>query len=144
MASLKLLNGFMSLLLRSPLHPLVGSKRVMVVSFKGKKSGKEYRTPVSYTRDGDRVTFFSRAEWVNNLAPHARISMRIRGQEYSGDATPCDDDPKAIGQGLSRHLTLLKGENRYYKVRVEKGKPVKEDMEKAAGGVTMVRVRIKK
>ncbi len=139
----KLMNAVMKAILRTPLR--VGpAGRIMLITYTGKKTGKIYTTPVSYTRDGDRVTFFTAALWWKNLAPQKQVTVRLRGQNYSGLAVVCADDPKAIAQGLTRHLTLLRFENNFYGVKVVDGKPVKEDVEKAARRVVMVKVRIKK
>jgi hypothetical protein len=48
-------NAFMKFILRTPLlHNLVSSK-IMLITFKGRKSGKTYSTPVSYYQDGNSV-----------------------------------------------------------------------------------------
>ena len=42
-------NPMITWLLRSPLHGLV-SKSIMLITYKGRKSSKEYTTPVNYLR----------------------------------------------------------------------------------------------
>jgi len=55
-------------LLRSPLHGLL-SKSVMLITYAGRKSGKEYTAPVSYVRhDGALLIVASREHaWWRNL-----------------------------------------------------------------------------
>jgi hypothetical protein len=51
---LKIGNGFMRAILRSPLHGLV-SNNVILITFTGRKSGNTYTMPVNYVRDGDAL-----------------------------------------------------------------------------------------
>ena len=44
-------NVILPLILRSPFHGIL-SKNMMLLSFKGRKSGKVYTFPVGYARDG--------------------------------------------------------------------------------------------
>ena len=50
----KWLNCVMKFVLRSPLHGVV-SKKIMLLTFTGRKSGKRYTIPVSYTQKGDAL-----------------------------------------------------------------------------------------
>ena len=81
----KLINPFMKLILRSPLHRLM-SNRVMLLSFTGRKSGKRYSTPVGYTRDGDQVVVVTFSPWWKNFIEPAPVEMRIRGKSLRGQA----------------------------------------------------------
>jgi len=45
-------NPIMKWILGSPLHRVV-SKSTMLVTFTGRKSGKQYTIPVNYVREGD-------------------------------------------------------------------------------------------
>lgn len=55
------LNKTMKTILRSPIHGMV-SKSILLITFTGRKSGKTYTTPVSYSQDGDLVTIFTHAK----------------------------------------------------------------------------------
>ena len=50
----QVVNPFMKWLLKSPLHGLVSS-HYMLITVKGRKSGKLYTTPVEYGHDGDAL-----------------------------------------------------------------------------------------
>ena len=53
----RVLNAVMRLLLRSPLHRL-RSRRVLLLEFRGRRSGKRYLMPVSYwERSPDEVVW---------------------------------------------------------------------------------------
>ncbi len=71
-------NRAMKLVLRSPMHGLV-SKTVLLISFHGRKSGKTYTTPVSYSQNGDQVVIFTHAAWWKNLRSGAPVTLRLRG-----------------------------------------------------------------
>jgi hypothetical protein len=47
-------NAAMKFVLRSPVHGMV-SQTVLLFTFTGRKTGKVFTTPVSYSRDGDQV-----------------------------------------------------------------------------------------
>ncbi len=53
-----IVNSAMKFVLRSPLHGIV-SKTTLLISFTGRKSGMTYTTPVSYSRQGDKVYIFA-------------------------------------------------------------------------------------
>src|SRR5512146_37021 len=96
-------NRTMKFVLRSPAHGMV-SKTILLITFTGRKSGKTYTTPVSYSQSGDQVTVFTHANWWKNLSSGAPVSLRLRGRELKGLAEPVAADKQAIAAGLSAHL----------------------------------------
>jgi hypothetical protein len=99
----KILNPLMKLILNSPLHGGL-SKRVMVISFTGKKTGKHFSTPVAYARDGDRVIVVTYSAWSKNFNEPTPVQMRIHGKSVSGTAAVVDEPVKIkqILQTLNR------------------------------------------
>jgi hypothetical protein len=141
---IRILNTFMRAMLRSPLHGMA-SKTVLLLSVEGRKSGKNISVPVSYSREGSRITIFSSAAWVKNLEGGAPVSLRIQGIDYQGYAIPNATDLKAKSEGLTRHLSAVRGDAKYFKVTFDKsGKPDRQQIEAAADKNTMIRVRLKK
>jgi hypothetical protein len=69
-----LTNPLIKMLLRSPLHGGL-SKRLMVLSFTGRKSGQRYSTPVGYLQDGNRILVFTHSVWRNNFQQPAPVTM---------------------------------------------------------------------
>ena len=67
----------MKLLLRSPLHGLV-SKRLMLLTMTGRKSGKQYSIPVGYTQVAETLYFGTNGKWKNNLRGKAPVRVRLR------------------------------------------------------------------
>ena len=135
-------NAMMKMALRSPAHGLV-SNAVLLITFTGRKSGKAYTTPVSYSQAGDRVTIFTHAAWWKNLGGGAPVTLRLRGRDRQGLAEAVATDKQAIAAGLAEHLRRVPSDARYYKVTVdEDGVPNPADVEKAAQTVVMIRVQL--
>ena len=135
-------NNAMRFVLRSPLHVIV-SKTILLITFSGRKSGKTYTTPVSYSQDGDQVYIFTHADWWKNLRSGAPVVLRIRGREYQGVAEPVAEDKQAVAAGLSAHLRKVQSDARYYSVTFDEHKdPRAEEVEKAAQTVVMIRIRL--
>lgn len=89
----KLANPLMKLILNSPLHGGV-SRRLMVLSFTGRKTGKRYSTPVGYVRQKNTIYVFTHSPWRTNFQKPAAVTMRIQGKVVSGIASLVNDPAK--------------------------------------------------
>ena len=58
--------------------PLSGN--LMLIAYTGRKSGKAYRQPVSYVRDGDVLLTPGGGRWTLNLADGGPVRIRLRGR----------------------------------------------------------------
>ncbi len=58
--------------------PLSGN--LMLIAYTGRKSGKAYRQPVSYVRDGDVLLTPGGGRWTLNLADGRPVRIRLRGR----------------------------------------------------------------
>jgi deazaflavin-dependent oxidoreductase (nitroreductase family) len=135
-------NHAMRLVLRSPVHGVV-SKSVLLITFTGRKSGKSYTTPVSYSQDGDQVYIYTHAEWWKNLRGSAPVTLRLRGREYQGLAASIAADKQTVADGLAAHLQKVPSDAKYYDVTLDDhGSPNREDVEKAAQTVVMICIRL--
>jgi deazaflavin-dependent oxidoreductase (nitroreductase family) len=132
----------MKLVLRSPVHRVV-SKTVLLLTFTGRKSGKTYTTPVSYSQHGDWVYVFTHSTWWKNLRSGRPVILRIQGRELQGWAEPVDDDKQAVAAGLTAHLKKVPSDARYYGVTFDDRKvPRAEEVEKAVQSVVMIRIQL--
>ena len=61
--------------------PLSGN--LMLISYTGRKSGKAYRQPVSYVRDGDVLLTPGGGRWTLNLADRRPARIRLRGRDQA-------------------------------------------------------------
>ena len=59
--------------------PLSGN--LMLISYTGRKSGKAYRQPVSYVRDGNVLLTPGGGRWTLNLADGRPARIRLRGRD---------------------------------------------------------------
>jgi deazaflavin-dependent oxidoreductase (nitroreductase family) len=135
-------NHAMKFVLRSPVHSLV-SKTVLLLTFTGRKSGKTFTTPVSYSQFDDQVYIFTHATWWKNLPNGAPVTLRLRGREFQGLAQPVAEDKQAIATGLAAHLRKVPSDARYYEVTFdEHGNPGANEVEKAVRTVVMIRIRL--
>ena len=60
------------------------SANLMLISYTGRKSGKAYRQPVSYARDGETLLTPGGGRWTLNLTDGERprpVRIRLRGRD---------------------------------------------------------------
>jgi len=127
-----IVNRGMKFVLRSRVHGMV-SKSVLLITFTGRKSGKIYTTPVSYSQHDDLVHVFTHADWWKNLRGGAPVTLCIRGREFQGLAEPVAEDKGAVAAGLTAHLRKVPSDARYYGVTFDDHKnPIAEEVEEAA------------
>jgi deazaflavin-dependent oxidoreductase (nitroreductase family) len=137
-----IVNDVMKFVLRSPVHGAV-SKSVLLITFTGRKSGKTYTTPVSYSQHDDQVYVFTHAAWWKNLRNSAPVTLRIRGRELQGLAEPVTEDMGAIAAGLMAHLRKVPSDARYYGVTFDdQGNPRAEEVAQAVQTVVMIPIRL--
>ncbi len=101
------LNACMVGFLKTPGLQRVIGKSVALLGFDGRKTGRRYVIPVSYAREGDRVTVLTKSSraWWRNLTGGVPVEVRLAGETHSGVADArvgCPDDELAIAAFLSR------------------------------------------
>jgi deazaflavin-dependent oxidoreductase (nitroreductase family) len=92
------LNRLMAGMLRTPFLERWIGRGTALLSVTGRRSGRTYTTPVTYARDGDRVTIAShvRRTWWRNLPDRPRVELRLAGADHTGTARVLrGDDPQA-------------------------------------------------
>jgi hypothetical protein len=135
------LNTLMRLVLRSPLHWLVSDK-VMLVSFVGRKSGREYTIPVSYMRSGNTITLFTHATWWRNLVGGAPVTLYIKGKKLQAKAEAIVADQEGVAAELTIHLLRNHFDAQFYHVTYDpNGRPNSDEVRRGAEGVVVVRFR---
>jgi deazaflavin-dependent oxidoreductase (nitroreductase family) len=135
-------NQAMKLVLRSPVHGMV-SKTILLITFTGRKSGKAYTTPVSYSQHDSQAYIFTHAVWWKNLHSGTPVTLRLRGREFQGLAEPVAEDKQAIAAGLTAHLRKVPSDATFCGVTFDDHKaPRGEEVENAVQTVVMIRVRL--
>jgi F420H(2)-dependent quinone reductase len=91
----RFVNPTLRAILRSPVHGLA-SGRVALITYTGRRSGREYTIPCFYRDRGDEVTIAvgwpDRKVWWRNLTGSGgRVSLLVRGRALSGHAVATRD-----------------------------------------------------
>jgi hypothetical protein len=77
---MSMLNVFVRPLLRLP-FPTPLTKRLMLVSFTGRKTGKTYQQPLSYVQQGNMLLTPGGGKWKLNLQEDQLVRIRLRGHD---------------------------------------------------------------
>lgn len=87
-------NRFVIGLLRSPLHRLA-SRSLLLITFRGRRSGRLYTIPVMYAEHDRTLTIFvghaERKTWWLNLGDGAAVDVWLRSRSLRGEATVVND-----------------------------------------------------
>lgn len=127
--------------LRTPLHGIF-SKSIMLLVFRGRKTGRVYKTPVSYVREGNVVTAFTDSPWQRNLLGGAPVTVYLKGKAVKGFAKVIDDR-HAVIEALSNHLRHVRFDAKYYGVSFDaQGQPIREQVERGAQHHVMLKIQL--
>jgi F420H(2)-dependent quinone reductase len=86
-----ILNPLAKVILRSPLHGIM-SRRLMLITFTGRRSGKQYTTPISYVQQGNTLLLGVGGPWWKNLRGGVPVQVRLCGKTYTGRAEAWTDE----------------------------------------------------
>jgi hypothetical protein len=91
----RIVNPALRTILRSPVHRLA-SGRVALITYTGRRSGREYTIPCFYRDKGDEVTIAvgwpDRKFWWRNLTRDGGpVRLLVQGQELRGHAIATRD-----------------------------------------------------
>ena len=87
---MRIVNVPMRAVLRLP-FPTPLSANLMLVSYTGVKSGRAYRQPVSYARDGETLLTPGGGRWTLNLKGGRQVTLRLRGRSVPAHADLISD-----------------------------------------------------
>ena len=132
-------NKVARLILNSPVHRVL-SKRLMLIRFVGRKSGRTYTTPIAYVEDGNQLLIAAGGPWRENLRSRPQVDVRLRGRRLPYTASIVDIDQYA--QCLERMATLNPSWARYSGLELDsEGKPTSAAVIGArARNLTLVRL----
>ncbi len=80
-----LANAIATTILRSPWHGM-RSDRLLLLTFTGRKSGKEFTTPMRYVQEGETLRLRVVYPWWKNLVGQATVRVLLRGEMRTGAA----------------------------------------------------------
>jgi deazaflavin-dependent oxidoreductase (nitroreductase family) len=140
-------NPVVRLILRSPLHGLM-SKTVMLITYRGQKSGREFTLPVSYLEDGKTVYVIpgmpEKKVWWHNIHQNTPVELRLRGKIITAQATllSVENDLDTMAHALELFFRKLPDGARLRKVRQDSnGEFVTDDLKRAARGMVMICIK---
>ena len=128
------INKILGILLRSPIHGL-WSGNLLLITFRGRKSGKKFTTPLRYIRVDDAVQCFSTAHpvWWKNLRGGADVVLRLTGKDRPFCADVIENDAPRIKAALINYLAIFPRDAEYHDVSLNKdGSLVADTLERAS------------
>jgi len=141
----KIANPVVKVLLRSPLHG-IASDNLALLHFRGRKSGREFVTPLSYVRDGGTVCLMSAHStrwWMNLREEGTPVSVEIARETLTGKARLWDGDSEALRARVHRYLCALPRDAKVYGIKLDENKqPVEESLAKVAPELVFVEIEL--
>ncbi len=143
-----ILNPVMIWLLRSPLQRWMSSG-LLVITVRGRKSGKEYSLPVQYARLEGEIFILpgtpEKKTWWRNLRGGAPVKLVLDGQLRQGQAEVWANGPDArrAASALENYLKRFPAAARMHGVSVgADGSYDSASLQKAAAGLVIVFVKL--
>ena len=136
-------NWFMSWLLHSPFHRLI-SGSILLITYNGRRSEKQYSAPLNYVRDGNIlwVTSVRDRTWWRNFREEGPIHVLLQKVEIEGNGLAITE-PEQLGQAFSEFFRLAPANARFFKVDLEDdGTPIQEDLDRIVAERVLVRIQI--
>ena len=130
----RIINPLVVLIARSPIHLLV-STQILVTQFNGRKSGKQYRVPVSFHKNENTYTCVTLRSnlWWKNLIDLEEQTFGLRGDLVNVDVELEYQDDELV-KGNLRHLVSGNAIDAFFaKVKLNKdGSPDEKSLDDAA------------
>jgi deazaflavin-dependent oxidoreductase (nitroreductase family) len=141
----RVVNPVMKALLRSPMHS-IASGSLALLHFRGRKSGREFVTPLSYLRENGTVSLMSAhgPRWWMNLRENGTpVSIEIARETHTGKARLWEGDSEELRERVRRFISALPRDARIYGIKLDENrKPVEASLAKAAPQLVFVEVEL--
>ncbi len=128
LAAQGLANAIMRALLRTPLLCRAVGARLMTMYVVGRKSGRTYRVPVAYTRDGDALVVGTSFAWSRNLRTGEPVTVRLKGKLREADVQVIADEAGVLAQ----YALMCRDNKQFAKFNAigfdERGEPLVADL----------------
>ena len=127
-----IINRLMKIVLRSPFHFFLSSN-ILLITFRGRKTGRKFSTPVRYTRDDRVVHLFSspHANWWKNIVRGAEVSATIRRENLVCQGTVLATDDHTKLRLFGSYLKQFPGDAVYHGIKVRRNAPMPWDLLKS-------------
>ncbi|MFN2196792.1 MAG: nitroreductase/quinone reductase family protein [Anaerolineales bacterium] len=126
-------NPLVKWLLRSPLHFFL-SKNTMLMTYTGRKTGRQYTTPMNYLQVGDAYYTISSRDrtWWRNLRGGAAVTLLLQGHDVPAQAEAVED-PARLANLLQTYFAQAPQLARYLDVQLNAaGQPEPGDLARLA------------
>jgi hypothetical protein len=138
MAQMRFLNQFPKAILRSPVHPVM-SRRFLLLTFQGRKTGRRYHLPLAYLRRNGEVIMTTDSGWWRNLQGGRPVQFRLVGRTVSGTAWAVKDEAE-VGPAIR---DLVASQPSYARLAgVHRNEDGSLDLERAARERVLIRVEL--
>lgn len=129
-------------LLRSPLHGLLDNSFILL-SFKGRKSGREYTFPVGYIRNGDLLQIISPRGWWQNLrAGNVPVTILLKGEQRRGIAEAWKGNER-VADEFQHFVKKSPSLIRMYHIEQDaSGQPKPESIRQAATHIALIHIQL--
>ncbi|MGA2112603.1 MAG: hypothetical protein ABSG98_10725 [Anaerolineales bacterium] len=141
-------NPLVGLILSSPLHPLL-SQSLLVLSYRGRKSGKRFDIPVEYAQSGETLCILpgrpEQKTWWRNFRGGTPVDILLRGHRLHGLASLLDgrEDAFALAQALAIYLRRFPASSASFGVHPDpEGKFESAELSRVAKCLVIVRVQV--
>jgi deazaflavin-dependent oxidoreductase (nitroreductase family) len=114
-----IVNFVVRVLLKSPLHFLM-SDSVLLINYRGRKSGKKFSTPVRYLDTGAcfRCVTSEEVQWWRNVQANPAVTLLVSGANHSCSATILERNPTRVQELLSEFLAVYPQDAVYQDIRL--------------------------
>lgn len=124
-----LYNPLIRWLLRSPFQRLL-SRSTLLLTYRGRRSGTVYCTPVNYLRDGNDLLLVTQRQhrWWHNLRGGAPVTICLQGRDYTALATALVGEAALADGGLLTLVRTVPQYRKYWKLELDsQGRLVQPD-----------------
>ena len=135
-------NPIIASLLRSPFHTLI-SGNMMLITVRGRRSGRALTTPVNYVRHEEEllVVSFRGRTWWRNLRGGAPVELLLAGKQREVVASVAETDSEVV-RGLAEVVGLSASYARPLAMGLDgAGRPKAHDLARAAEELAGLRAR---
>ncbi|CAG0982633.1 hypothetical protein ANRL2_02557 [Anaerolineae bacterium] len=135
-------NDFMSAVLRSPLHGML-SNGMMLITITGRKTGRQYTTPVGYYEEGGYLWVLTSRErtWWRNLQGSASVDLLLKRRLIKGFAET-ELDEESVEKRMYEYIRHVPQAAKPMGIRMENRTPNPEDIARTAKDRLFVKVNV--
>ena len=144
----KIADPLVSLILRSRFHRWM-SASVLLITYRGRRSGKEFTLPVQYVQDGHLIYIVpgmpEKKSWWRNFRGKTPVQLTLRGEVLSGNSVLLDPATwkEEIVTGIEVYLRGFPSLAGRYHIRTKPGGGWESaDLHRAAETAVVIRVEL--